>query len=353
MFEVTMLAAGEGDALVLRYGPNDAPRQVLIDAGRASAYGRLLDFLPEGSRSFELFVVTHVDRDHIEGALKVLGDAGNGFAFGDVWFNAYRHLEWDDEEESFGAEQGEDLTTLIGSRRLPWNLAFGGGPVRLDGEAPVTRVLPGGMTITLLSPDARRLKALKPGWERECRRAGIVPSAGAEGAPQKEDDDADEAFGGSLRDLAETRTREDAAAPNGTSIAFLAEYDGRRVLFASDAHPALLCRSLDLLGVPLPLRCDAMKVPHHGSRANVTRDLLDRLDCRRFLVSTSGSYFCHPDDVAIARIVTTPGEGDATLYFNYRSDYTRPWDEGEDDKREYGFRCVYPARNGDPLTIGL
>lgn len=355
MFEVTMLAAAEGDALVVRYGPEDSPHQVLIDAGRTATYARLLDFLPEGSRHIELFVVTHVDRDHIEGALKVLGDEANGFTFDDVWFNAYRHLDWDSPEEDFGARQGEALTGLIGSRRLPWNRAFGGGPVRLDAGEPVTRVLKGGLAVTLLSPDAGRLEALKPRWERECRRAGLDPSTGSDDLELDDQDSegAVEAFGGSLGSLADTSTREDAAAPNGTSIAFLVEYDGVRALFASDAHPSLLCMSLDRLGVPLPLRCDLVKVPHHGSQANVTRSLLGRLDSQRFLISTNGDFFGHPDDVAIARIVTTPGADWRTLYFNYRRASTAAWDRSEEDKRDYGFRCVFPKREGDPVTVRL
>lgn len=213
MFEVTMLPASEGDSLLIRYGDPAVPRRVLIDAGRKATFKRLLEFLPENERHLELFVISHIDRDHIEGALEVLGQEGAGFTFDDIWFNAYRHLEWHPESEEFGAVQGEKLTTLIVDRKLPWNKAFGGGPVRLNGDRPVVRALDGGLDVTLLSPDAAKLAKLEPQWKEECRRAGLDPRE------EEPDEDAHiedpawehgiESFGGTLEDLADETTSEE------------------------------------------------------------------------------------------------------------------------------------------------
>jgi len=357
MFEVTMLPASEGDSLLIRYGDPAAPRRVLIDAGRKATFKRLLEFLPEGERHLELFVISHVDRDHIEGALEILGQRQAAFTFDDIWFNAYRHLDWQPESEEFGAVQGEKLTKLIVDNGLPWNVAFGRGPVRLDGDRPVVRKLDGGMEITLLSPDAAKLLALEPQWEDECRRAGLDP---AKAVPEEDSPTEDptwehgvESFGGPLEDLADQRTSEDGAAPNGSSIAFLAEYDGKTVFFGADAHPSLLVRSLNQLGRPLPVECALIKLPHHGSQANTTRALLDRLVSERFFVSTNGTYFDHPDDVAIARVLTSPTVGTKTLYFNYDQDQTRPWRETAWQRAKYRYECVYPEAVGRSITLAL
>lgn len=355
MFEVNMFPAKEGDCFLVRYGEEDAPRQMLIDVGRKATFRLLEAWLPHDRRHLELFVVSHVDRDHIEGALEVLGNEGAGFTFDDVWFNAYRHLDWHADSEEFGAVQGEKLTRSLLDRHIPWNRAFDGGPVRIE-DAPVERVLPGGMRLTLLSPDPAKLLALEPRWEEECRRAGLDPTleAPAEADPT-EDPDAEEAveyFGGSLEDLAATETKEDSAAPNGSSIAFLAEFEGKTVLFGADAHPSLLVRSLRALGRPLPIDCALVKVPHHGSQANTTRELLDCISSDAFLISTNGSYFDHPDAVAIARLVTQPGPSPKTLYFNYDQEHTRIWAEG-DQPRGYGYDCVFPGHKDQPITIAL
>lgn len=356
MFDVMMMPASEGDALLIRYGDADAPRSVLIDAGRKATYRHILELIPEEDRHLELFVISHVDRDHIEGALSILGEQGNGFSFDDIWFNGYEHLVWEDEIEQFGAEQGEELTKHIKRRGLPWNRAFGGGPVRLDDDAPVVRTLPGGLTITLLSPDSSKLAKLAPKWRDECARAGIVPGSEiAEDAPSEEpgSESSLEMFGGSLLDLAETPTAVDTAAPNGSSIAFLAEYGGKRVLFGADAHPELLARSIGLLGQPLPIACDLVKVPHHGSKANTTIALLEHVESDHYFVSTNGNYFKHPDCATIARIVTRPGANVRTIYFNYVQDYTRVWDEDEASKAQYGYRCVFPESPNIPVTLSL
>ena len=357
MFEVTMLPASEGDSLLIRYGDPNRPRRVLIDAGRKATFKRLLEFLPEDERHLELFVISHIDRDHIEGALDVLGREKAEFTFADIWFNAYRHLDWHPESEEFGAVQGEKLTTLIVDRKMPWNKAFDGGPVRLDGDRPVVRTLEGGLKITLLSPNAAKLAKLEPQWKEECRRAGLDPrnEMPAEDAHAEDPswEHGIESFGGTLEDLANETTSEDSAAPNGSSIAFLAEYDGKTAFFGADAHPSLLAASLDLLGRPLPLPCDLIKIPHHGSQANTTRALLGRLKGERFMISTNGTYFGHPDDVAIARILTSPTEGRKTLFFNYDQDKTRPWRESATQRKTYRYDCIYPDDDGRPITVAV
>lgn len=350
MLALTMLPANEGDGLLLSYGDPARPRRVLVDLGRGATYPKLLNLLGPDERHFELFVISHVDRDHIEGALALLADNEAGFSFGDIWFNGYAHLDWQPGVERFGAAQGERLTELIRDRNLPWNEAFGGGPVRVEAGGSVTRHLPGGLVLHILSPDAAKLAALEPVWEKECRAAGIQPGAAAEERPPALP--SYEQFGGSLEELAELATPEDRAPANGSSIALLVEYAGRKILLAADAHPSLLTEGLKAMGGGTPVALDLMKVSHHGSRANTTLALLAELSCRNFLLSTSGAYFNHPDREAIARLLVTDRNAEKKLHFNYRQPKTTSWDESASQKRLYAYSCHYPAE-GEPLTIIL
>ena len=52
----------------------------------------------------------------------------------------------------------------------------------------------------------------------------------------------------------------------------------------------------------LPLHVDVLKLPHHGSHANVSLDLLRTLDCARYLFSSNGAHTRHPHPEAIARV---------------------------------------------------
>jgi beta-lactamase superfamily II metal-dependent hydrolase len=121
----------------------------------------------------------------------------------------------------------------------------------------------------------------------------------------------------------------DGSKANGSSIAFIVEYDGKRVLFAADAHASVLTNGLmryaQRVGEARP-RLDLVKLSHHGSNANLSTKMLVLIDCRRWLISTNGDNFAHPDDAAIAKVITT-SKGPVTFSCNYRTVRTTPWEE--------------------------
>jgi hypothetical protein len=341
IFRLEMLAGREGDCLVLAYGNPRRPRRVMIDGGRAATYRanlRRFADLTRTERTFELLVISHVDRDHIEGALRMLDDPAFPITFRDIWFNGYDHLQ-DADLETFGAIQGERLSALLLERRLPWNAAFRQRSVEIA-RAPRPIRLAGGLTLRLLSPDRAKLESLVPRWEKECRAAGLIPGAAARRPPAPE---GFERMGPiDIEQLAATPFVPDRTPPNGASIVVLAEYRGRRILLGADSHADLLARSLQSLADADGgrLRLDAFKLPHHGSRYNVSRELLELVDCRRYLVSTNGSYFGHPHPEAMARVIAFGGT-DFELVFNYRSDPALIWDNPAWQDR-YGYRTTYP-----------
>ena len=100
----------------------------------------------------------------------------------------------------------------------------------------------------------------------------------------------------------------DGSAANGTCIAFILEYGRKRVLFGADAHAKVLTNGLEPLRKAgrraTPVRFDLVKLSHHGSNANISMDMLALIKCRRWLVSTNGDNYAHPDDAAIAKVIT-------------------------------------------------
>lgn len=349
MFEIEMLPAREGDCLWIRYGNAKKPHQILIDGGRAST-GEVLKSrfaaLPEDQKTFELLIVTHVDRDHIEGILRLLEDPNLSVKFKDIWFNGYDHLK-NVRLETFGAVQGERLSAALLSKRLPWNCRWKKKAVCLRGKGLKCIPLPGNMTLTLLSPDRGKLKALIPRWIEECEKAGIIPGVHA----QREKVPGFELLGGlNIENLALSKFVADKGEPNGSSIAILAEYKGRKALLAGDAHADRLVSSIKILKKSAKrLKVDVLKVAHHASQHNISSELLNLLDCKQYLISTSGAYFKHPKPEAMARILKFGGKN-KTIYFNYRNKYTTRWNSST-WRDYYHYTAVYPKKNENGTLV--
>jgi hypothetical protein len=243
------------------------------------------------------------------------------------------------------------FTTAIEDFRLVWNGWRDGGPIEVaPGELP-HHELPGGLRLTLLSPTSTQLRKLAPVWARELRRAGLEPGTRVDygrflkGSPSRSTD---------VDALADAPFRSDAAPANGSSIALLAEFAGASVLLGGDAHAPVLVDSIRRLlasSGEQRLRLDAFKLPHHASQNNLSRELVELVDCRRYLVSSNGDHFCHPDREAIARVVKYSAAKPA-LCFNYRTRFNEVW-ERPDLREKHGYTTRFPAEGKAGLTTSL
>lgn len=347
MLTVTALPAGYGDCLWVEYGEEGAPHVLLIDAGPsapAQLKARLQQLAQRGGR-LELVVVTHVDADHIAGMLTLLENDFYGVPVRDLWFNGLRHLPG----ESFGERQGEKLTGLILKKQVPWNAQLANGSLMVaDANCPVFDDLPGGARMVLLSPDAVQLTRLKKSWHDVCGEADLYEGVPAVSVPL--DAPGRESFGNvrSIDTLAETTFREDAAVANGSSIAFVLEIGGRRILFGADAYPSRLLKSLDIAFGAGPHAFDLVKLPHHGSENNVSKELVAALRSPRYLFSSNGAKFKHPAPEAVARVIKYGSAPE--LLFNYRSEFNGHWDEAV-MRMQYPYQATYGDDAG--ITIKL
>lgn len=353
MFTIHMLPAMFGDCLWVDYGDLADPKVMLIDAGTAGTWKPLLRKI-EGRIAasgkplvIELFVVTHVDRDHIGGAIKLLEQLHNlKVTIREIWFNGWHHLNRSSpplKKDELGPKDGEQLSALLLDTPVPWNERFGRRAV----VVPDTGMLPTftfeGMEITLLSPDQHKLDNLVPVWLDELTAAQLEPGDAYEVMPP-------DVLGTVPVDiLAGHPFKIDTAAANGSSIAFLASYKGKTVLFGADAHPDILVRNLARVKSSLLANgIAALKLSHHGSKGNTNDDLVSMLNAQHYLVSTNGSIYGHPDDEVIARVLILGPEG-KHLHFNYRKPTNSRWADAESD---YSYRVNYGS-DEDGLIVEL
>ena len=362
MFTIEMLEANEGDALWIEYGDPGRPHRMLIDCGYKSTYRQVLKrFDADPKLRLELFVLTHIDGDHIAGSVPFISDARiTKTNVREVWFNSRNHLG-----DKMGAEQAEYFTHHLVDKGFAWNKKFGGQSVVIEDRAALAVHEFAGLKLTLLSPTRRELRELARNWDTELERVmkgknvksvkDLVAIGSPTLAPDRMGDKPN------VAKLAATEFDPDPEKPNGSSIAFLAEFkdnfDGGReksVLFTGDAHSPVLEESIRRLLTDRgqgKLVVDALKLSHHGSKKNTSKDLLHLLTCKHFLFSSNGSKHEHPDLECVARVVARKHVG-THLYFNYLTDQNKMW-KAPSMQMEFRYTAHYPVSGTPGLVVSI
>jgi beta-lactamase superfamily II metal-dependent hydrolase len=347
-----VLPAGFGDCLLVSCPVGRSTWRMLVDTGPDETYPalrhRLLQIPQDaaGKRNIDLFVVSHIDHDHIGGARLLLSDEMLNLRFGDIWFNAPPGASLR------GVAEGQSLADILGGadKALPWNQAWSGKPVCTPAEGGGVELTgPGLPKVTLLSPTPDRLSDLFKVWavELERLRRKERDRIGAERPSTR-------GAAPTIEVLAAQVTPTDKAVPNGSSIAFLLEHQGASVLLGADAFPTVLVPALNALakrrGHAGPMPLDGVKLSHHGSRANVTQELMKAVDAKHFVFSTNNSYFRHPNAEAVARVILAARK--PTLWFNYDTPFNRQWGAAELTAR-YGHVARYPESGSAGIKLEL
>lgn len=344
-----VFAAGHGDCSVIEYGAGDESNLLVIDGGVASTQKHLVAFLRDRPASrLELLVVTHIDSDHIAGAIALLKEEDIASRFEDIWFNGSSPPTKSRKLEEFGFKQGDTLSERL--RTLPHNNALEGRDICTDEDAVTRRKMTGGASLTLLSPSANVLQRLRENW-----------TASTNALKRGKDDERDkqqrttsrlEVLGSEkmdLEELAASHFTEDTSVSNASSIAFVFEFQGRRIAMTGDSWPSHLVKAVGRLENGTPQPVDIFKVPHHGSAKNSTFELFKAFPASTYVISTDAKHHGHPSDSTLARIaLTSPG---CSLVFNYHHACASKW--SRHSQRHGGFKTLVPRAQDRVVTLDL
>jgi hypothetical protein len=100
--------------------------------------------------SYPEIVLSHVDADHVEGLIRLFANNPLPFVVDQVWFNGWRQIK--KSHGLLGPLQGEFLSALLTHRvARAWDMDSQTWVVPTKGQIP-SYTLPGGMTLTVLSP---------------------------------------------------------------------------------------------------------------------------------------------------------------------------------------------------------
>lgn len=388
--------AKNGDCFLISFGKTEEEKKhLLIDCGYVDTFQKYLkdDLIEIGKRGepLEKLILTHIDADHIQGAIRLLKDnkAEKFITIKEVWHNAYRHLHEQKEgeidvkqerilqqiirrgyyqneskqgEQEISAEQGTTVGALLLQGKYSWNSDFNNQAVCIE-QNPKVEISPG-TNICLLSPDKQKLEKLKNLWSNELKRYDANFNSGnsqlyddafemllswekekAKVAPRQIS-----ATKETLEELLKTPFSEDDTATNGSSIALILQVQNKKMLFLADAHPSLIVHSLYEYQKEGAIIFDLIKVSHHGSFGNISRELLNKIDSERYLISTNGQKNNHPDKETIAHIVTKKADFHRKLFFNYITANSKYFDR-KDWMEKYNYSIHY--LNQQPYTLTL
>ncbi|MDQ1165682.1 ComEC/Rec2 family competence protein [Flavobacterium sp. SORGH_AS_0622] len=314
MLKLDCFRAGKGDSFLLTWN-GEGRHRLLIDAGNQNTY-RFLKSIVQDFGKDDTILVTHVDYDHVGGFFKWLSDKETTLNPAlRVFMNTPQLVFAPSDSDLVGVDHGVKLEELLFSRGIQCT------PLYLD-QYNDNSITMHGLKLQILSPKKEVIDRLISKWN-----ANEIYQQYEQARNQVNNMVAvrDELLIERNHILSNQPVPHDWEIDllNASSIAFILEYQDFRLLFLGDSNPQLICDELERKGhtKEYKLEIDLFKISHHGSKHNTTKDLLERIKCSKYLISTDGSGpYYHPSRETLILISTYGRISDdypITIYSNY------------------------------------
>ena len=112
---------------------------------------------------------------------------------------------------------------------------------------------------------------------------------------------------------------QDRSLSNETSIVVYMQYQDNKFLFTGDITPKRLSKIIDeIKGEDSKLSLNLMKLPHHGSYRSLNSEILQKLICSNYIISTNSRKHFLPNKRAFLKIINNRHtEDQISFMFNY------------------------------------
>lgn len=257
--QLNILPALHGDCIHLRFGRGEEFYNIVVDSGPHSFAGRFQDLLNQIEQKKEkvnLLCLSHIDDDHIGGAEKAFGyPLFNKDLVERIWINLPEELK--EYEEVIHTYKETTVGTAIDvwknmlTRGIPFEYRVTAGHSLSIGPA----------VVDVLLPNKEKLDAFIKKWEQDAKRPSNQRSF-----------------------LLTSGGSKDRNPYNGASITLCVTIGDIKILLTGDAHREDLetCCNRYLNGQEISI----VKLPHHGSAANISLEMLKAMNCSHFIIST-------------------------------------------------------------------
>ena len=380
MMSIKLFPAEYGDCIMLSIGKENQ-YNILIDGGLSKTYQKYIKLeiqhIKEKRQKIGLLVCTHMDNDHICGLIQVLKETNPDF-IDNIWYNGFFQIVnspfysqkencftdrdnkildeiifqgvVSDSEQEIGINEGMSLGVLIEESKIPLNLVVEGRAI--CSELVENRYeIATNIFITVLGPSKNNIIELEDHWKKDMvsrnymfRVSDKIKLTEAfeyqieriksiytnESFKICENEDLTKYIG----DLSER----DESIVNRSSISFILEYNKRKYLFLGDTviDKTILKNIENVVG--FEYRFSAIKLPHHGSRYNITHDFISRYSADEYYCLTNSIKYGHPDLEVLATILCKDSKF-KKLIFNYPIDKAYFLNK-EEWKEKYNYEVI-------------
>jgi len=284
--KIKSLPANHGDCFVIE--DTDEDYVLVVDCGLKITFQ---NHLRKSIKKADALILTHIDEDHILGAIPLLENTPEAFELGDIYFNSPNLLNYKLSEGNISVRQAKQVDQLLMDKGI-----------RCSGLESNNRLtLTSNLKLHVISPrKSDLLKLNETKFSEDGKSTNISINYNSK----------------SVKDLSKSKD-------NFLSISSDLVND-RTFLYLADAHPEIIADYIESLGYKESnkLSVDIVKLSHHGSYKNISDRLVSLISCDTYWISTNGgkARSKHPEPATLAKLAVNVDRNEnsiLTFLFNY------------------------------------
>lgn len=303
--KIEFLKAGTGDCILI----NHNSKNILIDGGNESTYliSKYYEIKSQNER-IDYLIISHHDDDHIKGILdlfKEIETRNEDAIIDNVIFNSptkiLSKVDTVSESNLLSYKQANELEKhLFNHSKINWETSLNTKNI----EAKLFQLFNDqNLTFRIFSPNQESLKEY----------------ANNKGAYLTSDFRCDWESPISTLIKSIDDTSQDKSSSNSTSVVLFMTYRDNHYLFTADVTPIRLNQIIDELKEQnSTINFEIIKLPHHASYRSLNSQILQKINCRNFVVSTNGKKHFLPNKRAFVKIYNNRKSNEIiNFFFNY------------------------------------